>query len=176
MKDDELYNDLESWERDYELIEKEDWKKLLECRTEDLKTNPFEYYTVQRYLEALNYNKKFNNTIEFVKQMQKDHNEDVENYKHEILDALFGLGLNENDFEWKEKPEVYHLDEILERKMVEFISQKRYGLSINKIYEKLVVSDFYLRFGFLEFESFISRSKKFELRKFRNKERVRIIK
>ena len=174
MKDDEYYDDFEGWERDCELIEKEDWKKLLEFRTEDLKTNPVEYYTVQRYLEALNYNKKFNKVIEFVKEWQEIHNEDVDIYKHEILDALFGLGLSENDFEWKEKPEVYQLDEIFEQKMVELISQKRYGLSIEEIYEKLIVSGCYLKFEYLEFESFIRRSKNFELRKIRSTEKVRI--
>ena len=149
---------LKSWERDYELIEDEDWGKLLECRTEDLKKNPEEYYTIQRYLEALNYNKNFNKVLEFVKEWQEIHNEDVDIYSYEILDALFGIGLNETDFEWKEQPEVYQLDENFEQKIVEILADNKYGLSIDDIYIKLTVSDYYLRFEYLEFESFIRKS------------------
>lgn len=84
MKDDDTYDDFESWERDYELIEKKDWKKLLEYRTEDLQNNPIEYSTIQRYLEALNYNKYYSKVIKYVKERHEIHNEDVEIYNLEI--------------------------------------------------------------------------------------------
>lgn len=69
---------------------------------------------------------------------------------------------------------MYQLDENLERKVVELLSERKYGLSINDLYSNLLIPGYYLKFGYLEFESFLLRSEKFELRESGNTEKLKI--
>ena len=57
---------LEDWEDDMILYEKEDWPSLLKLREESAIKNPTDLYAQQRFTEALNLNKRFADTLEFI--------------------------------------------------------------------------------------------------------------
>jgi hypothetical protein len=100
---------LEDWEDDKILFEKEDWPNLLKLREERANKNSSDLYAQQRFAEALNLNKRFADTLEFITPLYRD-NYEVGFGIHEIIEALHGLGKSENDFNWIEKPKIIKLD------------------------------------------------------------------
>jgi hypothetical protein len=136
---------LEDWEDDKILFENEDWINLLELREERAKNAPSDLYAQQRFAEALNLNKRFADTLDFITPIY--HN----NYEtgfgiHEIIDALYGLGKSENDFNWIVKPKVIKLDSDALKLCVDFLKLKRKPSSITDLYCDLIMHGDYSSF------------------------------
>ncbi len=97
------YDEFEDWEVYYDLLEKKDYKGLLQYREERANKFPDDPDT-QYYLgEAYVLNGEYEKAILFL----SDHHEsgpENPNFKHVILDALFALGKSEDDFKWVIKP------------------------------------------------------------------------
>jgi hypothetical protein len=108
MDFDDTYG-FEDWEHDKILYEKEDWVGLLKLREKRAKKRPSDLYTQVRFAEILNINKKYEEALDFITPIyQKNYESGVG--IHEIIDALYGLGKSENDFDWKIKLNVLKLD------------------------------------------------------------------
>jgi hypothetical protein len=137
---------LEDWEDDKILFEKEDWPNLLKLREERAKKDPSDLYAQQRFAEALNLNKRFADTLEFITPLYQD-NYEVGFGIHEIIEALHGLGKSESDFNWIVKPKIIKLDPDTLRLCVEFLKPKRKSSSISDIYCDLIVQGDYYDFN-----------------------------
>ena len=137
---------LEDWEDDKILFEKEDWPNLLRLREETAKKDPSDLYAQQRFAEALNLNKRFAETLEFITPLYQD-NYEVGFGIHEIIEALHGLGKSESDFNWIVKPKIIKLDSDTLRLCVEFLKPKRKPSSISDIYCDLIVQGDYYDFN-----------------------------
>ena len=100
----ELNNyDFEEWEGDYQLIQEEDWVGLVKLRKWKAEKNPGDLHCQWRVGEALVFNQEFKQALDFLTPIYKKEPE-YGDVIHSILDALYGLGKTENDFDWIEKP------------------------------------------------------------------------
>jgi hypothetical protein len=136
---------LEDWEDDNILFEKEDWPNLLKLREERAKKNPSDLYAQQRFAEALNLNKKFADTLEFITPVYQD-NYEVGFGIPEIIEALHGLGKSESDFNWIIQPKIIKLDSDTLKLCVDFLKPKRKHSSISDIYGNLIMQGDYYDF------------------------------
>ncbi len=153
MNSDDTY-DPESWEGDYELYEMEDWVGLLNLREKNAKKHPSDLYAQQRYAEALNLNKRYNDTLDFIAPLYKANYEIVFGV-HEIIDALYGLGKTENDFNWINKPDILKLDSNLIKLCTDFLRPKRKSVSVTDIYCDLLVKSDYCAFNEQELANYL---------------------
>ena len=137
---------LEDWEDDKILFEKEDWISLLKLREGRAKKQPSDLYAQQRFAEALNFNKRYKDTLDFIAPIYQ------ENYEsgfgiHEIIDALYGLGKTETDFDWIIKPNVLKLDSDTLKLCVDYLKPKKKARSITDIYCALIMNADYWTFN-----------------------------
>ena len=146
MKDQNSDYDFEEWEGDYELIEEEDWVGLLKLRKWKAENRPEDLYAQLEYADALNLNRKFEQTIKFLKPLYEKYYQDSIGVR-EILDALYGLGLSENDFNWFEKPKILKLDQVTLTLCIKFLNGKRKHRDIPEIYTELLLQAEYCKFN-----------------------------
>ena len=137
-------NDYEDWEADYELISKGDYAGLVKYREEIVKNNPSDFFSKYYLGEAYILNKEFEKAIDYLTPL---HNKepDEENIHILILDAIFALGKNENDFKWKVKPAVLELNDDIIDLCYDLLKLKRKGRAITDLYTSLLV------YGYLKF-------------------------
>jgi hypothetical protein len=103
---------------------------------------------------------EYGNAIEFMSDHHRKHSWIVD-YQYVILDALFALGKDEDDFNWVEKPVVLRLSENILNACYEFLKPKRKPRSVADLYIEFVMKG-YLPFteedlydAFLNHEKFI---------------------
>jgi len=147
-------NDFEDWEGDKILFEKEDWVGLLNLRQVRAKKQPSDLYAQQRYAEVLILNKKYKEALDFIGPLYEENHEFGFGIS-EILDALFGLGKTENDFEWITKPEIFKLDKRTLNRCIEFLKGKSKYASMLDVYGKLLMQADYLAFNEKELTEFL---------------------
>ena len=144
----------ESWEAGYELYEEENWTELVKLRKIEAKNNPSDLYAQQRYAEALNLNKKFNETLDFITPLyEMNYNEEFG--ISEIIDALYGLGKTENDFKWIEKPIILKLDSNTTQTCIDVLKDRKKPVSITDLYCDLLLKGINCRFDEYEFAGFL---------------------
>jgi len=146
----------ESWEVDYELYEKEDWVGLLNLREKDARKHPSDLYAQQRYADALNLNKRFQDTLNFIAPLYQE-NFEIGFGIQEIVDALYGLGKTESDFIWINKPLILKLDYDTVQFCVDLLKSKRKFISINAIYGDLIIKADYCKFNESELAEYLVR-------------------
>ena len=158
--EDETYYDFEEWEGDAYFFEKEDWVGLLKLREERDKNRRSDLHAQERYAEALNLNKKYKETLKFLTPLYKKYY-DTGFGIHEILDALYGLGKTENEFDWIEKPTILKLDQNTFDICIEFLKNKRKPVSIFRLYENLLMRSDYLTFKEEELSDYLLKHAEF---------------
>jgi tetratricopeptide (TPR) repeat protein len=102
----------EAWEPYQEFLDKEDYPGLVKYCKHIAEQHPNDLYA-QFYLgNTYVMNGEYDKAIEFMSEHHRRHpwNED---YQHVILDAVFALGKDENDFNWIGKPTVLRMSEDL---------------------------------------------------------------
>jgi hypothetical protein len=147
-------NDFEEWEGDANLIDDENWVGLLELRKQRAQKRPLDLYAQQGFADALVINKKYAEAIEFLKPLYSKHYESGFGI-HEILDALYGLGKTEDDFNWIIKPNIFKLDKELINKCIVFLKGKRKHVSAITIFGDLIMHADYLTFNEEELSEFL---------------------
>lgn len=137
--------DIEEWEGDYHLIEEEDWAGLVKLRKQRAEKHLHDLHTQWSYGEALVFNQEFKQAIEFLTPL---HNKDpyYPDVIHSILDALYGLGKTENDFDWIEKPLILKLNDKTKNLCKDFLKKKRKPIPFLSLYEYLIIEFDYLKF------------------------------
>jgi len=109
-QDEELFDEFESWEADHELIENKDYEGLIKYRKECLERHPNDSGSKWRLGEAYVIAKNYQRALDYFVSIYKESYEDP-NVQESILDALFGLGKSEKDFEWIIEPEILRIEE-----------------------------------------------------------------
>lgn len=146
--------DPESWEGDYELYEKEDWVGLLKLRETDAKKHPSDLYAQQRYAEALNLNKQYAKTLNFITPLYED-NYEVGFGISEIVDALYGLGKTKLDYKWIDKHVILTLDSDTVQFCAEILKHRKRAVRITDLYQDLIMKADYCKFNEPELAEFI---------------------
>jgi tetratricopeptide (TPR) repeat protein len=136
-------DDCEAWEPLVEFREKKDYAGLAEyckCRAERF---PNDLYA-QLYLgEAYVLNGEYEKAIEFLSHHHKKQPWNID-FQHVILDALFALGKNENDFSWVEKPVVLRMSGDILDACYRFPKPKRKSRSVLEIYTHFITEGYLL--------------------------------
>lgn len=140
---DDHFDDFEAWEPLVEFHEKEDYVGLVRyCkqRAERFSDDLFsQFYLGKAYV----LNGEYEKAIEFLSQHHKKHpwNTDIQ---YVILDALFALGKNENDFDWTEKPVILRMSKDIIDACYEFLKPKRKPRSVLEIHTQFMTKDYLL--------------------------------
>jgi len=137
------YEEFELWELFQKLHEKEDYSALVKHCKEMSKKLPNNQYA-QGYLgEAFVLNGEYEKAIQFLSEHHKKHPYNMD-YQHVILDALFALGKNEDDFEWAEKPIVLRMSKEILDACYEFLKPKRKPRTISDLYTEFISKGYLL--------------------------------
>ena len=161
MDNDFENNDFEEWEGDYHLIEEEDWVGLVKLRKQRAEKHLHDLHSQWSYGEALIFNQEFKQALEFLTQIYK-REPNYPDVIHSILDALFGLGKTENEFDWVEKPVVLKLNDETKNLCKDFLKKKRKPASFLSIYENLLFQSDYLAFKEKELCEYLKNNEQFE--------------
>ena len=140
---DDDFDDFEDWEPYAELLEKKDYPGLVQyCEQRAIQRLDDLY--AQFYLgDAYFLNGEYERAIKFMSEHHRKYpwNED---YQHVILDALYALGKNENDFDWVEKPVILRMSDDIVDSCHKFLKPKRKPRSITEIYLEFVPKGYLL--------------------------------
>ena len=137
--------DFEEWEGDSFLIEDEDWPSLVKLRKQRAEKRPSDFFSQWSYGEALIFNREFKRALEFLTPIYKkepNHPDVI----HSILNALYGLGKTENEFNWIENPAILKLNDKTIKLCVDFLKQKRKPIPFLSLFEYLIIEFDYVKF------------------------------
>jgi hypothetical protein len=153
--------DFEEWEGDYQLIEEKNWVGLVKLRKQRAEKRHYDLHSQWSYGEALILNQKFKQALEFLTPIYKRE----PNYLdviYSILDALYGLGKTENDFDWVKKPEVLKLNDETINLCKIFLKKKRKPISFLSLCEHLFIQFDYLKFQEKDLYEYLKIDRSFE--------------
>ena len=140
---DDEFDDFEAWESYTELLEKEDYPGLVRYCEQEALRRPDDLYA-QYYLgDAYFLNGEYERAIKFMSEHHRKYPWNVD-YQYVILDALYALGKNENDFDWIEKPVIFRMSGDIVDACYEFLKPKRKPRSITEIYLEFVPKGYLL--------------------------------
>jgi hypothetical protein len=109
-----------------------------------LKTNPNDFHAQLMLGEAYILNSEFGIAIEYLTSLHSKMPDDEE-VQHLILDVLFALGKNENDFIWEIQPIIIDLNITVLNECYDCLRGKRKGRTVSDLYCSLM-SGGYLKF------------------------------
>jgi tetratricopeptide (TPR) repeat protein len=136
-------DDFEAWEPLVEFREKKDYVGLVEYCKHRAERFPDDLYA-QFYLgEAYVLNGEYDKAIEFLSHHHKEHPWNID-FQHVILDALFALGKNENDFNWVEKPVVLRMSDDILDACYHFLKPKRKPRLVLEIHTNFITEGYLL--------------------------------
>jgi tetratricopeptide (TPR) repeat protein len=138
--DDEVA-DFEAWEPYVELLEKEDYPGLVEFCERELARHPGDLYGHGRLGNAYVLNGQYDRAIECMGKIHRN-NPDVEDFQHVILDALFGLGKTEEDYEWVAAPRVLRLGQPVLDICYGYLRPKRKPRSVDELKTELLMQGY----------------------------------
>lgn len=154
-------NDFEEWEGDYQLIQEEDWSGLVKLRKQRAEKHPADLYAQFGYGEALILNREFENALNFLKPHYAKY-PDIPTVVHSILDALYGLGKTEHDYDWVEKPIILKLDDQTIKLCEDFLKNKRKRTDFSNLIEHFIIQSYYLTFEEKQLYAFLKKDASFE--------------
>ncbi|MTI70559.1 MAG: tetratricopeptide repeat protein [Firmicutes bacterium] len=154
------FDDTEDWECDFKFIEDKDYEGLIKYRKKCLKRYPNDSDTKWRLGEALVLNQEYEKALDYFKTIYKEEYDNI-NIQYSILDCIYALGKEDDDFEWIEKPEIVTKKEAVE-KCYEYLKNKRKRHSIDELYISLMI-DGYLPFKEKELEDLLKEDKRFTI-------------
>jgi tetratricopeptide (TPR) repeat protein len=158
LDDEDEYFDV--WcEGDSYLREKGDYPALLKHREERLARFPHDLYAQYRVGEAYVLNGEYQTAIDFLSKHLKEFSENKD-FQYTILDALFALGKNENDFEWIEKPVIIRLTQEVIDFCYQFLKPKRKPRSVNEIHMQFLTGG-YITFSHKELLDALMKDERF---------------
>ena len=139
----EDYDEFEDWESYAQLIEKQDYPSLLRYCEKRAEQRPDDLYAQYNLGHAYVLNGEYKKAIEFMSDHHRKHPW-IGDYQYVILDALFALGKDEDDFNWVEKPVVLRLSENIRDACYEFLKPKRKPRWVADLYIEFVMNGYLL--------------------------------
>lgn len=135
--------DFEAGVEHQKLIDNEDYPGLVQFCKQIAERNPGGLYA-QYYLgNAYVLNGEYNKAIEFMAEHHKKHPWNPD-YQHVILDSLFALGKTEDDFHWREKPEIVRMSTDIVDTCYEFLKRKQKPRSVMGLFTQFVTEGYLL--------------------------------
>lgn len=156
---DNKFDDFEGWEPLVELREKEDYPGLVRyCkqRAERFTDDPYSQYHLG---EAYILNGEPEKAIEFLAEHHRKQ-PDNPDFQYVILDALFALGKNENDFDWTENPVILRMSNEILDSCYKFLKPKRKPRYVSELHTEFFIKG-YLLFSDIELLQNLVNDKRF---------------
>jgi tetratricopeptide (TPR) repeat protein len=141
---DEVY-DYEDWEIEYELIEHEDWNGLILYRQSVLRRHPDSLQAKSGLGDAYVRAGEYQKALDYLAPLHREH-PDIIDIQWNILESLFSIGKNKNDFDWVEKLVILRINEALLDQCYEYLRSKRKPRSIMDICNELILGGGYQDF------------------------------
>ena len=141
--DDDNEDDFGAWEPLVAFREKEDYAGLVEYCKHAAERSPDDPYAQFCLGEAYVLNGEYEKAIEFLSHHHKKQPWNID-FQYVILDALFALGKNENDFNWIEKPLVLRMSDDILDACYRFLKPKRKSRSVLEIHTHFITEGYLL--------------------------------
>jgi hypothetical protein len=141
------------------LMDAEDYPALVKLCESMLTRNPSEVGVATKLGEAYVLNGEHERAIEFMRPWL-DRYPDGYDFQHVVLDALFAQGKTEDDFPWKERPEVIRLTADTLDFCYEYLRPKRKPRAIDHLSCELLLRG-YLAFSVAELRDALKRDGRF---------------
>ncbi|WP_425422222.1 tetratricopeptide repeat protein [Phaeodactylibacter xiamenensis] len=157
------YENYEIEEYDIELLNRGDYKGVLELRENQLRKFPNDYHIQYRWAEILTLVKEHEKAIKVLKQLHEEEPKD-DDVVDLILDCLKETGKMPKDFNWQHKPEVAFLEEDIIKEVKQLLKNKR-GVNrrIESVYIELLISHDHLFFNEEDFFEYLKQSSRVKL-------------
>ncbi|MBI1987232.1 MAG: hypothetical protein HYS70_02650 [Nitrospinae bacterium] len=143
----EYYNEYddfeEEWEIAHELREKEDYPALVKYCKQRAKRFPNNPYVQYDLGEAYVLNGEYEKAINFISGHHRKQPYNID-FQYVILDALFALGKNEDDFDWTQKPVILRMSNDILNDCYEFLKSKRKPRYLFEIHTEFVTKGYLL--------------------------------
>jgi len=134
------FDDFEEWEYHFELLESKNYPALVKYCRQEAEKYPNDFNVQCSLAEAYNLNEEYEKTIEFLSSYHKKDPSYI-SFQHEILDALFALGKNENDFDWIEEPQILKISKEVMDTCYQLLKSKKTSLSTLDLYAEFLMDD-----------------------------------
>jgi hypothetical protein len=156
-----MYDEFESWEDDYKLLNSQQYDKLVELREKVVLAHPDDIQSVLDLCDAYCLNSEYQKSLDLLQGIYRENN-DIEAIQYLILDSLRGLSRSYEDFDWVQQPVVFRLDEKTCTTCFDLVKGKRRGMSA--IYLELELYNLgYMEFKTDELVEFLSEDSRFQV-------------
>lgn len=156
-------DEVEDWEDDYNLLDKGNFEELKKLREIAARNNPKDIYALWRLGEAYILCKEYEKAIDYFKPLHKKNPDNLD-ISYSILDSLFALGKNENDFQWVSEVNVIRLNREVSDFCYDYLKGKRKPRYLDDVYCQLI-DEGYLAFDEEELLKYLDEDDRFELQK-----------
>lgn len=152
--------DPEGWQTEYSIFEEKRWDDLVKLRKKEAEKYKDEEYIQEELGQAYVLAKRYEEAITLLTPYHQKH-PNHSGIKNVILDALKELGKDENDFDWKNKPEILRLDEELFEKCLKILKKKRKKKrTFNEIEDALDAERKFMDFSRKELEEWLKKDQR----------------
>jgi hypothetical protein len=140
-RNDDDYDDFESWEVDHALQESKDYRGLLAYRAQRAASRPNDLYAQTTLGEAYLLNQDYESAIVFLAPWHRKY-PDLEPFQHLLLDALFALGKDENNFDWVQRPVILRLGPSVLDYCHTYLTPKRKPRTVMDLHSELTLKGY----------------------------------
>ena len=135
----ENLNDYEGYENEeyFYLLEEKDYPGLIQYCIDRAAENPDDLHAKAHLGEAYILNGNYETALSYLKKCHQQYPE-IDEYQYLLLDALFEMGLNEDDYDWSKKPVVLRLNKEIIDACYFYLKPKRKPRSIYTIHNEFI--------------------------------------
>jgi len=139
QNDIENLNDHEGYEDDeyFYLLEEKDYPGLIQYYIARADENPDDLHAKAKLGEAYILNGNYETALSYLKECHQQYPE-IDEYQYLLLDALFEMGLTEDDYDWSKKPVVLRLNKEIIDACYLYLKPKRKPRSIFDIHNEFL--------------------------------------
>jgi len=141
-------------------LESKDYGGLIEYLENYTRLNPKDEYAKCRLGEAFILNGEYESALKYMSEMYKQSPDNI-NVEYVLLDALFALGKDENDFEWSKKPKIIRITEAVEICYIK-LKNRRKRIGIYDLYSAVIIKG-YLPFNVQELYEAVKSDGRFDI-------------
>ncbi len=133
--------ELEAWEIDYQLRERQDYGALVAHYEAVVEWESGGLGTLRQLGNAYVLNGEPEKAIELLTEPHRQ-NPEAQEFHYVILDALFALGKDESDFDWVERMPVFHIGSAVLDRSHTYLKPKRKPRSVYELHTELLLDGY----------------------------------
>jgi tetratricopeptide (TPR) repeat protein len=141
--DSQNFGEYEEYEDDeyFYLLEEKDYPGLIQYCMDRAAENPDDLHAKAQLGSAYILNGNYEKALSYLTECHQQYPE-IDEYQHLLLDALFGMGMTEDDYDWSRKPVVLRLNKNIIDASYLYLKPKRKPRSIYDIHNEFVLKGY----------------------------------